>query len=121
MIKNDNSALASTSSFNSLNLSEAQLANLQQLGYEQMTAIQALTLPLALSAQDLIVQAHTGSGKTLVFALAILQTLDLSRIEAQALVLCPTRELATQVAEVIRKVGRSHPSLKVSLLSLIHI
>ncbi|SPY31624.1 ATP-independent RNA helicase dbpA [Oligella urethralis] len=63
MIKNDNSALASTSSFNSLNLSEAQLANLQQLGYEQMTAIQALTLPLALSAQDLIVQAHTGSGK----------------------------------------------------------
>lgn len=116
MIKNDNSAPASTSSFNSLNLSEAQLANLQQLGYEQMTAIQALALPLALSAQDLIVQAHTGSGKTLVFALAILQTLDLSRIEAQALVLCPTRELATQVAEVIRKVGRSHPSLKVSLI-----
>lgn len=113
MFKNDNS---SPDSFGRLDLSDEQLSNLQLLGYQQMTAIQAKALPLALNAQDLIVQAHTGSGKTLVFALTILQKLDLATGDAQALVLCPTRELATQVAEVIRKVARAYPSIKVSLI-----
>ncbi|WP_432785670.1 ATP-dependent RNA helicase DbpA [Oligella sp. MSHR50489EDL] len=113
MFKNDNS---SPDSFGRLDLSDKQLSNLQLLGYQQMTPIQAQALPLALKAQDLIVQAHTGSGKTLVFALTILQKLDLATGDAQALVLCPTRELATQVAEVIRKVARAYPSIKVSLI-----
>ena len=102
--------------FNCLDLDKAQLDNLQQLGYEQMTQVQELALPPALSGDDLIVQAHTGSGKTLVFALTIMQKLELDQFEVQALVLCPTRELASQVADAIRKVARAYPSIKVSLI-----
>lgn len=113
MIKNDNS---SCKPFSQLDLASEQLNNLQQLGFEQMTQVQDLALPPALRGEDLIVQAHTGSGKTLVFALTIIQKLDLEQGDAQAVVLCPTRELASQVAEVIRKVARAYPSIKVSLL-----
>lgn len=103
--------------FTQLNLSKEQLNNLQQLGFEHMTQVQELALPPALAGEDLIVQAHTGSGKTLVFALAIMQKLDVDQHEdAQAVVLCPTRELASQVAEVIREVARAYHSIKVSLL-----
>ena len=103
--------------FTQLNLSKEQLNNLQQLGFEHMTQVQELALPPALAGEDLIVQAHTGSGKTLVFALAIMQKLDVDQHEdAQAVVLCPTRELASQVAEVIREVARAYHSVKVSLL-----
>lgn len=116
MIKNDNSGAKSATSFSQLGLASEQLTNLQQLGFEQMTPVQALALPPALAGDDLIVQAHTGSGKTLVFALSIMHTLHLQQQDAQALVLCPTRELATQVAEVIRQTARAYPSVKVSLL-----
>ncbi|MDO5667903.1 MAG: ATP-dependent RNA helicase DbpA [Alcaligenaceae bacterium] len=113
MTKNDNS---NCKSFSQLDLAKEQLINLQQLGFEQMTQVQELALPPALAAEDLIVQAHTGSGKTLVFALTIMQKLNLEQGEAQAVVICPTRELASQVAEVVRKVARAYPSIKVSLL-----
>ena len=103
-------------SFDQLELASEQLNNLQQLGFEQMTQVQALALPPALAGEDLIVQAHTGSGKTLVFALAIMQKLKLELNNAQAVVLCPTRELASQVADSIRQVARAYPSVKVSLL-----
>lgn len=103
-------------SFQQLELDEAQLKNLQQLGFEAMTGVQALSLAPALRGEDLIVEAHTGSGKTLVFALAIAQKLNLELEDAQALVLCPTRELAAQVAESIRQVTRIYPSIKISLL-----
>lgn len=113
MIKNDNSK---HKAFSQLDLPSEQLSNLQQLGFEHMTQVQDLALPPALAGEDLIVQAHTGSGKTLVFALAIMQKLRLDQHDAQAVVLCPTRELASQVAEVIRKAARAYPSIKVSLL-----
>ena len=103
-------------SFHQLNLATEQLRNLQQLGFEQMTQVQELALPPALAGDDLIVQAHTGSGKTLVFALTIMQKLALELNNAQAVVLCPTRELASQVADSIRQVARAYPSVKVSLL-----
>ncbi|HZJ98042.1 MAG TPA: ATP-dependent RNA helicase DbpA [Oligella sp.] len=103
-------------SFNKLDLANEQLNNLQQLGFEQMTQVQALALPPALAGEDLIVQAHTGSGKTLIFALVIMQKLRLELNNAQAVVLCPTRELASQVADSIRQVARAYPSVKVSLL-----
>ncbi|MEN9887576.1 MAG: ATP-dependent helicase DbpA, partial [Pseudomonadota bacterium] len=81
-------------SFSRLPLSQAALANLQQLGYVSMTPIQAASLPLSLAGQDLIAQAKTGSGKTAAFTLPLLQNLNPRRFAVQALVLCPTRELA---------------------------
>ena len=85
--------------FSALALSPAMLANLQQLGYTTMTPIQAASLPPALLGKDLIAQASTGSGKTAAFALALLANLNPRRFAVQALVLCPTRELADQVAK----------------------
>lgn len=77
--------------FSALALSPAMLANLQQLGYTQMTPIQAASLPPALLGKDIIAQASTGSGKTAAFALALLANLNPRRFAVQALVLCPTR------------------------------
>ena len=92
--------------FSALALSPATLANLQQLGYTQMTPIQAASLPPALLGKDLIAQASTGSGKTAAFALALLANLNPRRFAVQALVLCPTRELADQVTSEIRRLAR---------------
>ncbi len=81
------------------------LANLAQLGYLEMTPIQAAALPLTLAGHDLIAQARTGSGKTVAFALALLAPLQPRRFETQAIVMCPTRELADQVTGEIRRAG----------------
>ncbi len=106
--------------FSSLPLPPATLANLQQLGYLAMTPIQAATLPAALAGRDLIAQARTGSGKTAAFALALLARLKpLQATPAkpvQALVLCPTRELADQVAHELRRLARAEDNLKVLTL-----
>ncbi|MCV2419963.1 ATP-dependent RNA helicase DbpA [Paucibacter sp. DJ2R-2] len=103
-------------SFAQLPLSAAMQANLAQLGYTQMTPIQAASLPLALEGQDLIAQAQTGSGKTAAFALALLHRLDASRFDVQALVLCPTRELADQVTQEIRRLARAADNIKILTL-----
>ena len=102
--------------FSALALSPATLANLQQLGYTQMTPIQAASLPPALLGKDLIAQASTGSGKTAAFALALLANLNPRRFAVQALVLCPTRELADQVATEIRRLARAEENIKVVTL-----
>ena len=103
-------------SFGTLALAPAQLENLTRLGYLGMTPVQAASLPLALAGVDLIVQAQTGSGKTAAFALALLANLNLddsSRpFAVQALVLCPTRELADQVTDEIRRLARSEDNIK---------
>lgn len=99
-------------SFAQLGLPPATLANLEQLGYSAMTPIQAASLPIALSGQDLIAQAKTGSGKTAAFALALLARLDPRRFDVQAMVLCPTRELADQVAQEIRRLARAEEDRK---------
>ena len=109
-------AAASGLSFSELPLSPRILANLAQLGYTQMTPIQAASLPLALAGEDLIAQAQTGSGKTAAFALSLLQRLDASRFDVQALVLCPTRELADQVTQEIRRLARSEDNIKIVTL-----
>jgi ATP-independent RNA helicase DbpA len=90
-------------SFATLPLSAAMQATLVQLGYDAMTPIQAASLPLALAGHDLIAQARTGSGKTAAFALSLLHRLDPRPLDVQALVLCPTRELADQVTQEIRR------------------
>jgi ATP-independent RNA helicase DbpA len=103
-------------SFASLPLAPSTLANLQQLGYLQMTPIQAASLPLALAGHDLIAQAKTGSGKTAAFALSLLARLNPRRFAVQALVLCPTRELADQVSQEIRRLARGADNIKVLTL-----
>ncbi len=102
--------------FAALPLAPAVLANLQRLGYQRMTPIQAASLPLALAGKDLIAQAKTGSGKTAAFALPLLANLDARRFAVQALVLCPTRELADQVTQEIRRLARAEDNIKVLTL-----
>jgi ATP-dependent RNA helicase DbpA len=103
-------------SFSQLPLSPAMLANLQQLGYLSMTAIQAASLPAALLGKDIIAQAKTGSGKTAAFALTLLANLNPRRFAVQTLVLCPTRELADQVTTEIRRLARAEDNIKVVTL-----
>lgn len=102
--------------FSSVALSPAQLGNLDSLGYNSMTPIQAEALPLALAGKDLIAQAKTGSGKTAAFALPLLNALNPRDFGTQGLILCPTRELATQVAGEIRRLARHQQNIKVVVL-----
>ncbi|MBI0330770.1 ATP-dependent RNA helicase DbpA [Burkholderia plantarii] len=102
--------------FSALPLAPAALANLTQLGYVEMTPIQAASLPVALAGQDLIAQAKTGSGKTAAFSLALLARLDARRFDVQAMILCPTRELADQVTQEIRRLARAEENVKVLTL-----
>ncbi|MSR63531.1 MAG: ATP-dependent RNA helicase DbpA [Planctomycetes bacterium] len=107
---------ASGPPFSQLALPPATLANLEQLGYHAMTPIQAASLPIALAGHDLIAQAKTGSGKTAAFALVLLFNLKAPGPGVQALVLCPTRELADQVAHEIRRLARAGENLKILTL-----
>lgn len=92
------------------------LANLESLGYQHMTPIQQASLPAILQGQDLIAQAKTGSGKTVAFGIGLLHKLQPQDYAVQALILCPTRELADQVSKEIRRLARCIPNVK--LLSL---
>ena len=107
---------AKSASFSSLPLPPHTLENLASLGYTAMTPIQAASLPLALAGHDLIAQAKTGSGKTAAFALALLANLNVRRFAVQALVVCPTRELADQVTQEVRRLARAEDHIKVLTL-----
>ena len=102
--------------FSTLPLNPEQLSNIQALGYEQMTPIQAQGLPVILEGKDILAQAKTGSGKTAAFAIGLLHKLDVTKYETQALVLCPTRELADQVSNEIRRLARAIPNTKILTL-----
>lgn len=104
------------SSFSRLPLPESLLNNLKSLGYLKMTPIQEQSLPEALDGKDLIAQAKTGSGKTAAFAISLLLNIHQRHFGCQGLVLCPTRELATQVANEIRKLARFQQNIKVVTL-----
>lgn len=106
----------SDKSFSSLDLKQGLLSSLELLEYRQMTPIQAQSLPGILAGKDIIGRGKTGSGKTAAFALGILQKLDVKRFQVQAMVLCPTRELADQVAKEIRRLARSTHNIKVLTL-----
>ncbi|MBA4289272.1 MAG: ATP-dependent RNA helicase DbpA [Pseudomonas sp.] len=102
--------------FSSLPLSAAMLANLESLGYSEMTPIQAQSLPVMLKGMDLIAQAKTGSGKTAAFGIGLLNPLNPRYFGCQALVICPTRELADQVAKELRRLARSADNIKILTL-----
>ncbi len=106
----------SQTDFSSLKLDPALLKNISSLGYQAMTPIQAQSLPYILDGKDVIAQGQTGSGKTAAFGLGLLEKLNVKRFRIQSLILCPTRELADQVAKEIRKLGRSIHNIKVLTL-----
>ena len=102
--------------FSTLALSKEMLANLDNIGYTQMTPVQAETLPLILEGEDVIAQAKTGSGKTAAFGIGLLQKLQVKKFRVQALVLCPTRELADQVAKELRILAKFAHNIKILTL-----
>ena len=103
-------------SFNILRLAPPLLENLSRLGYTQMTPVQTQSLPAVLERKDVIVKAQTGSGKTLAFGIGLVMKLLPDEKAVQALVLCPTRELAEQVAGELRRLSRHLPNVKVLTL-----
>ena len=102
--------------FAGLALEPSLRAGLDALGYTTLTPIQAQTLPAILDRRDLIAQAPTGSGKTAAFGLGLLHHIDAGATRTQALVLCPTRELADQVGKQLRKLATGIANLKLSVL-----
>ena len=103
--------------FHTLPLSSAFIANLDVLGYKHMTPIQAASLPSVLEGRDLLAQAATGSGKTAAFGIGMLCKLNPAWFATQGLVLCPTRELADQVANELRRLARGVGNVKVLVLT----
>ncbi len=108
--------MTTPTTFAELALDPTLRAGLDALDYTQLTPIQAQALPAILDGRDLIAQAPTGSGKTAAFGLGLLQKMDPGVIRTQALVLCPTRELADQVGKHLRKLATGIPNLKLSVL-----
>jgi ATP-independent RNA helicase DbpA len=102
----------SSDGFSSVFVSKALVANLDTLGYLKMTPVQAMSLPHVLKGRDLIARAKTGSGKTAAFGIGILENLNPRFFGVQALILCPTRELADQVSKELRRLARSIPNIK---------
>ena len=106
--------------FSSLGLPSSLLEALGSLGYDAMTAVQARTLPSILARKDVLAEAETGSGKTLAFGLGMLAALvphlGPGTPPVRALAVCPTRELAEQIATELRRLARHTPNVKVLVL-----
>ena len=92
--------------FEDLGLSGALLRSIKEVGYEEPTPIQIATIPALIEGADVIAQAQTGSGKTAAFGFPIIESIDPRLRKVQAMILCPTRELAIQVSEALHKYGR---------------
>ncbi|MFY2507099.1 ATP-dependent RNA helicase DbpA [Vibrio pectenicida] len=105
-----------TNTFKSLNIKPELIETLDSLKFIEMTPIQQRTLPIVLQGNDVIGQGKTGSGKTAAFSLGLLSNLNVKRFRVQSLVLCPTRELADQVAQEIRLLARGIHNIKVLTL-----
>lgn len=99
-----------------LDINPAVVKALDAQGIHQLSPIQAQSLPSALQGRDIIGQAQTGSGKTLCFVIPILESIDVNDFNTQALILCPTRELADQVAEQFRQAAKQIGNIKVTTL-----
>lgn len=103
--------------FSDLNLPASLVDVTAELGYTQMTLIQEKSIPVLLQGKDFVGQSKTGSGKTAAFSLPVLARIQLRPRMIQSLILCPTRELCTQVAREIRRLARRMPGLQVLILS----
>lgn len=99
--------------FESLNISEPIIRAITDMGFEEATLIQAKAIPVALTGVDIIGQAQTGTGKTAAFGIPMIEKIDPKSKQLQAIVLCPTRELAIQVADEIRDLSKYMHGIKV--------
>ena len=99
--------------FDDLNISDEIRKAIGKMGFTDLTPIQKMAIPTALKGIDITAQAQTGSGKTIAFAIPILEKIFIDDKSPQAIVLCPTRELCLQVAGEIDKVGANIKKLKV--------
>lgn len=86
------------------------------MGFDQPTEIQSRVIPLLLESRDVIGQAQTGTGKTAAFGIPLIEGIDESLPHTQALVLAPTRELAMQIGEELRKIGRYLPAIRIATI-----
>ena len=99
--------------FEELNLSTETIRGIEEMGFEETSPIQAISIPAILEGRDIIGQAQTGTGKTASFGIPLLEKIQIKNNCVQAIVLCPTRELAIQVAEEINSLGKFHQGLSV--------
>src|SRR6476469_7742851 len=95
----------STKLFSELGLSDDSLKAIDKLGFEQASPIQAAAIPVLLAGRDVVGQSQTGSGKTAAFGLPVIEKVDPRQKRVQALILCPTRELAVQVSEDLHQLA----------------
>lgn len=103
-------------SFADFPLKPELISNLRELGFHKPTPIQSETIALITDGNDVVAKAKTGSGKTVAFGLGVLEKLDVKRFRIQALIMCPTRELADQVASELRKLARCIHNIKILTL-----
>jgi ATP-independent RNA helicase DbpA len=101
-----------STTFQSLPLSKALLLAISELGYSEMTPVQAASIPEILGGTDLIAQSKTGSGKTAAFVIPVLHKIILKKAQPQALILCPTRELSDQVLRECKKLAKHLPQFR---------
>ena len=99
--------------FDELKIQSKLLRGIEDMGYEEASPIQEKAIPVILQGKDIIGQAQTGTGKTAAFAIPTLEKIDVDNRKLQAIILCPTRELAIQVAEEIRKLGKYTHGIKI--------
>ncbi len=99
--------------FNELEINEKIIRAVTDMGFEEATPIQAKAIPVILDGKDIVGQAQTGTGKTAAYGIPMLNSIDPKDKTVQAIVLCPTRELAIQVAEEVRNLGKYMSSIKI--------
>jgi ATP-dependent RNA helicase DeaD len=116
MNKSTNSSINEISLFSDLNISPVILKAITELGYETPTPIQAQAIPLLLEGKDILGQAQTGTGKTAAFGIPLIETIDTHARSVQAIILCPTRELAIQVTEDLAHLSKYKKDIR--LLSI---
>ena len=99
--------------FKDLNISSEIQKAVEDMGFEEASPIQSLAIPQILAHKDVTGQAQTGTGKTAAFGIPLLENIDSNDKRLQAIILCPTRELAIQVAEELRKLSKYLPKIDV--------
>ncbi len=101
------------SGFKDLKLSREMQKAIADMGFEEATPIQAQSIPIMLEGKDVIGQAQTGTGKTAAFGIAAIEKVDPKNLAVQAVILCPTRELAIQVSEELKKLSKYKKGIEI--------
>jgi len=116
MITETIEATETFATFSDLGISETILKALTEMGFEKPSPIQAQGIPAVMQGSDVIGQAQTGTGKTAAFGIPVLERIDVTNNAVQALVLCPTRELAVQVSEEIGRLAKYQKGLRIEAI-----